>query len=327
MKRWNSLYEKIYSMENLLLADVNARKSKTNSKGVKIHDRNREKNIRNLYQILKNKIYKTSKYKVLDIFDSKPRKIFILPYFPDRITHHAIMQIIEPIFMSSFTKDTYSCIKERGIHGVVKELKLALQDEENTKFCLKLDIKKFYPSINHDVLKKLFRNKFKDLDLLNLLDEIVNSAPGNPIGNYSSQIFANFYLSYFDHWIKENKFVNYYFRYCDDVVILGSNKEELHKLLKEIVNYLDNNLMLTVKENHQIFPVGIRGIDFVGYVFFHTHILLRKTIKQNFARMIIKNKNEKSLASYKGWTDHCNSINLVRKLLNENKLENISLAA
>ena len=136
------------------------------------------------------------------------------------------MNILEPIWINIFTKDTYSCIKNRGIHKLVNNLKKVLKsDPEGTKYCLKLDIKKFYPSINHDILKEIIRYKIKDEELLQVLDEIIDSAEGVPIGNYLSQFFANLYLAYFDHWIKEVLKVKYYFRYCDDITILGSNKE------------------------------------------------------------------------------------------------------
>jgi hypothetical protein len=181
-----------------------------------------------------------------------------------------------------------------------------------------LDIKKFYPNVNHDILKALIRRKIKDQDLLWLLDEIINSSEGLPIGNYLSQYFANFYLSYFDHWIKEEKRVKYYFRYADDLVILSDNKPYLHGLLFEIKSYLSIHLKLTVKENYQVFPVEKRGIDFVGYVFRHSHIRLRKSIKKNFARMIARNKNNQSIASYNGWASHCDSKNLLKKLTHEN---------
>jgi RNA-directed DNA polymerase len=179
--------------------------------------------------------------------------------------------------------------------------------------CLKLDIKKFYPSVDHDVLKSLLHGKFKDADLLWLLGEIIDSAPGIPIGNYLSQYFANFYLTYFDHWIKEVKGVRCYFRYADDMVILSGDKESLHQLLLEISEYLQNNLRLQVKSNYQVFPTASRGLDFVGYVFFHTHILLRKSIKKNFARAIAAGRTE-CIPSYWGWAKHCNSSNLLKKL-------------
>ena len=315
MKQINNLYARICSIENLNMADSIARKGKAKQPGVVAHDKNREANIQQLHEILVNKVYRTSEYTTFTIFEPKERIIFRLPYFPDRILHHAVMNFLEPIFVSTFTADTYSCIKGKGIHAAAKAVNRALNDVENTRYCLKLDVKKFYPSVDHATLKQLLRRKIKDNDLLWLLDEIIDSTLGLPIGNYLSQYFANFYLTYFDHWIKEEKQVRYYFRYADDLVILSDSKPYLHGLLAEISEYLQDNLKLTVKGNYQVFPVEKRGIDFVGYVFYHTHTLLRKTIKQNFARMLKKNRNAKSIASYNGWAAHCNSKNLLKKLL------------
>lgn len=317
MKRIKNLYEKIYSIENIELADKIARKGKLKQPGVIMHDKNKNENIQKLHEMLKKGTYKTSDYTTFTIFEPKERLIFRLPYFPDRITHHAIMNVLEPVFVSTFTADTYSCIKKRGIHAAANAVKNALKNSESTKYCLKLDIVKFYPNIDHAILKQLIRRKIKDTDLLWLLDEIIDSTDGLPIGNYLSQYMANFYLTYFDHWIKEEKRVKYYFRDADDLVILADSKPYLHQLLSDIRIYLQDNLKLELKQNYQIFPVDARGIDFVGYVFRHTHIRLRKTIKKNFARMIAKNKNQQSIASYNGWISHCNGKHLKKKLLNE----------
>lgn len=317
MIRIGNIYKSIYSIENLQLADIIARKGKLKQKGVIDHDKNRDANILILHEMLKNKEYKTSKYVTFPIFEPKERIIYMLPYFPDRITHHAILNILEPLFVSTFTSDTYSCIKGRGIHAAAEGIKKALIDSSGTQFCLKMDVRKFYPSVDHDVLKQLIRRKIRDSDLLWLLDEIIDSTDGLPIGNYLSQYFANFYLTYFDHWIKEQKKVKYYFRYADDMVILSENKVYLHQILSDITNYLHDNLKLDVKDNYQVFPVDARGIDFVGYVFYHTHTRLRKSIKQNFARMLVRNRNVASVASYKGWAKHCDSKNLIKKLLDE----------
>lgn len=327
MKRIGNLYEKIIAKDNLILADKRARKGKKNSYGVRMHDKNREKNIENLHNLLKNKMYKTSEYHIFTITDPKERVIYQLPYFPDRIVHHAVMNILEPIWLKIFTKDTYSCIKGRGIHGVFRNLKNDLVDIAGTEYCLKLDIKKYYPSIDHDILKKIIRYKIKDNDLLKLLDEIIDSADGVPIGNYLSQYFANLYLAYFDHWIKEEKKVSYYYRYADDIVILSPSKKTLHELLSEIIKYLKTELNLIVKQNYQIFPVNIRGIDFVGYKFFHTHILLRKSIKKSFARSVASKKScdIKVQSAYYGWAKHCNSINLIKKLKSMNTFEDLNI--
>lgn len=316
MKRISNLYSKIYSIENLELADKKASKGKAKQPGVIDHERNRAANIERLHEMLKGKTYKTSAYTTFTIFEPKERLIFRLPYYPDRITHHAVMNVLESVFVDSFTADTYSCIKKRGIHAAANAVKRALNDVENTQYCLKLDIRKFYPSVDHAILKQLLRRKIKDNDLLWLLDEIIDSTEGLPIGNYLSQYLANYYLSYFDHWLKEEKRIRYYFRYADDIVILASNKPELHKILADIRAYLANRLNLEVKHNYQIFPTDSRGIDFVGYVFRHTHVRLRKSIKQDFARMLAKNPNAQSIASYNGWAVHCNSINLLNKLMN-----------
>lgn len=317
MKRINNLYEKICSIENLQLADTKARKGKTKQPGVIAHDKNKEANLLALREMLMNKTYQTSTYHIFKIYEPKEREIFRLPYFPDRIAHHAVMNVLEEIFVSMFTADTYSCIKERGIHGAAKAVKKALLDETGTRYCLKLDIKKFYPNVNHTILKNQLRRKFKDSDLLWLLDGIIDSAEGLPIGNYLSQYLANFYLTPFDHWLKETKRVKHYFRYADDIILLADTKEYLHRQLAEIRSYLERELKLTVKNNYQVFPVAARGIDFVGYRFYHTHILLRKSIKKNFARMLKNRNNPASVASYQGWTNHCNSKNLMNKLLHE----------
>ena len=320
MKRKSNLYQQICSIENLMLADQIARKGKLKQPGIIEHDLQRESNIRELHHALITKSYRTSDYTTFTIFEPKERLIFRLPYFPDRILHHAVMNILEPIFVATFTADTYSCIKQRGIHAAANAVKRALKDEPGTQYCLKLDIKKFYPSIDHDILKALIRRKFKDQDLLDLLDEIINSADGLPIGNYLSQYLANFYLTYFDHWIKETKKVRYYFRYADDLVILADSKPYLHELLAEIREYMSDYLKLTIKENYQVFPVDSRGIDFVGYVFYHSHTRLRKSIKKSFARAISKGSNSQSIASYAGWAKHCDSRNLIKKLLHEEVL-------
>lgn len=331
MKRIGNLYEKICSIENLRLADEKARKGKLRSYGVIEHDKNREANLLTLREALLNGTFKTSKYDVFTIYEPKEREIYRLPYFPDRILHHAIMNVLEPIWVSTFTADTYSCIKNRGIHAVANKVKQALrEDPEGTTFCLKIDIRKFYPSIKHDVLKTIVRRKLKDKRLLCLLDEIIDSADGVPIGNYLSQYFANLYLTYFDHWIKEQKRVKYYFRYADDIVILSSDKAALHSLLDEIRAYM-GNLQLEVKGNWQVFPVAARGIDFVGYVFFHTHTKMRKGIKKTFCRRLAKiNKRKRPLSEkdfkqaicpWWGWAKSCDSKHLIKKLSKTSKYE------
>lgn len=301
-------------MGNLRQALINARHGKEHQYGVKLFDRNPDTNLLLLHESLINKRYRTSSYTTKTVYEPKERLVYRLPFYPDRILHHAVMLQLEDTFVSTFTADTYSCIKNRGIHKAVDNVKKALRDVPGTQYCLKIDIRKFYPSIDHEVLKMLLRRKFKDKDLLDLLDEIIDSAPGLPIGNYLSQYFANFYLAYFDHWMKEVKQVRYYFRYADDIVILGESKTELHSLLWEMNDYLRDKLKLQIKDNYQVFPVEARGIDFLGFVLRHKYVRMRKSIKQNFARAA-KKGNVCSISSYKGWALPANTKHLLKKLL------------
>lgn len=323
MKRYNNLFDKIVSLDNLYEADKKARRQKSHRPEVMLFDKNKDKLLLDLQRKLINGEYETSEYYVFKIYEPKEREIFKLPYYPDRIVHHAIMNIMEPIWVSAFIKGTYSCIRKRGIHKALRDVKFALKDEINTQYCLKLDIRKFYPSIDHDILKTIIRKKIKDKRLLSLLDEIIESAQGVPIGNYLSQFFANLYLTYLDHWIKEQKKVRYYFRYADDIVILGGDKQQLRDLFYDIQDYLNNKLKLNFKDNWQIFKVDSRGIDFVGYRVFHTHTLLRKRIKKRFCKKINKlNKKQnldkdtykQKICSYIGQIKYCNGRNLLNKM-------------
>lgn len=314
MKRHTNLFQQICSLENLQLADALAQKGKAKQHGVIKHNRNRAENIERLQKELMNGEFRTSAYTTFTILEPKQREIFRLPYYPDRVVQHAIMNVLEPMFVACFTADAYSCIKGRGIHSALAKMNRTMRDEPATRYCLKLDIQKFYPSVDHEILKALLRRKFKDADLLQLLDEIIDSAPGLPIGNYLSQYLANFYLTYFDHWLKEVKDVRYYFRYADDIVVLSGSKNELHQLLADIKNYLSAELRLTVKDNYQVFPVAARGIDFLGYRFYHTHVLLRKRIKRNLCREAVGRKRAASLAALTGWASHCDSKHLLKTL-------------
>ncbi len=224
------------------------------------------------------------------------------------------MNVLEPIFVPTFTADTYSCIKGKGVHAALKAVRRALTDKEGTRYCLKLDVKKFYPSIDHQTLKDQLRRKFKDNDLLWLLGNIIDSAPGLPIGNYLSQYFANFFLSPLDHFVKEILRVRDYFRYSDDIVSFSGNKPYLHQLLSDIREFL-LELKLFVKSNYQIFLMKARGLDFLGYHSFHTHTLLRKSIKQSFAREVAGSNNRASVASYMGWAKHADCKHLIKKLI------------
>ena len=329
MKRYGNLWGKITSMENLKEAHKNARKDKAFYVDVRMVDKNPEFYLGKIQRMLLNKSYYVSKYTVSILHDKgKDRELRKVPYFPDRIIQWALMLQLEPIFMQVFTVNTCASIKGRGIHKASKLLDKYMKDREGTKYCFKMDVKKFYPSINHRVLKKILRKKIKDKDVLNLLDKIVDSTEGEtgiPIGSYLSQYLANYYLSYLDHYIKEKLGVKYYVRYMDDIVVFASTKGELHKIRNEIKNYLENNLLLTIKGNWQVFPTEVRGVDFVGFRHFFGYKLLRKSTCKKFKRkmVVIRKKMDAgklinysewcSANSYNGWLKWCDSYRLREK--------------
>jgi hypothetical protein len=332
MKRFGNLYEKIYDMDNLRLAHKNARKNKGWYKEVLMVNSNPDYYLGLLQESLINKTYKTSEYEIFIKKDSgKEREIYKLPYFPDRICQWAIMQVIEPILIRNLTLDTYSAIPKRGIHFGLKRVQHDMQtDVKGCQYCLKLDARKYYPSIDHDILKAKYARVFKDKDLLWLLYEILDSTDGNvgvPIGNYLSQYSGNFYFSSFDHWIKEEKHVKHYHRYMDDIVIFAETKRELHQLKKEVDEYFQTKLHLTIKDNWQIFPTYVRGVDFLGYRFFLNFTLLRKRtcqqMKKKLTKIMTKVASGKMMNysewccinSYNGWAKHCDSFRLKSKYL------------
>ena len=350
MKRVGNLYEKIYDIENLKKAHKNAKKGKGWYKEVKMVDENLDEYLLKIQEMLKNHTYKTSEYKIFYKREgSKIRKIYKLPYYPDRIVQWAIIQVIEPYLIRHFIDDTYSAIPGRGMHKGLERLRKALYtDPDNCQYCLKLDLRHYYQSINHDILKRKYRRLFKDEDLLRALDEIIDSVntadeddlveiyvilleedidpeTGEPIGNYLSQYSGNYYLSDFDHWIKEVKHVKTYYRYMDDITILGRTKEELWELFYDIQDYLKDNLKLRIKDNYQIFPTYVRGIDFLGYRNFRDYALLRKSTCKNMKIKLVAIKGKVdagmemnysewcSVNSYWGHLKHCDSKRLYNK--------------
>lgn len=322
MKRFGNLFERICSYENLEQAFYAASNGKQKRPEVQEFASKLEVNLRQIQQELTAHTYHTSNYDVFIKYEPKKRVIYKLP-FRDRIVHWAIMLVIQPIWVKNFTRDVYACVKGRGIHPCLKQLRQDLRDDpEGTAYCLKLDVRKFYPSINHEIMKQVVRSKIKDPELLWLLDEIIGSADGVPIGNYLSQFFANLYLSELDHIIKEEFKVRYYYRYADDIVLLAPDKESLSGHLIFINHYLNTERAIDIKRNYQIFPVASRGIDFVGYVTYHDHCLARKRNKQNLCRGVAALRKRGlsdddirlKMASNLGFMQHCNSINLINKI-------------
>lgn len=336
MKRYGNLYTKIWDMDNIREAHKNAQRGKKHYREVQMINANPEEYLLRIQAMLRDKTFRNSEYEVFTKTDSgKEREIYKLPYFPDRIIHHCVMQVLEPIWMRTFISDTYSSLRRRGIHKGVRRMKEALRDRENTQYCLKFDIRKFYPSIDHDILKSVIRRKIKDPDVLWLLDEVIDStSSGVPIGNYLSQYFGNLYLAYFDHWMKEVCQCRYYFRYCDDIVVLHGDKQFLHTLFGEVRKYLPENLRLSIKPNYQVFSVNARGVDFLGYWFFHDYTLLRKSIARRFKAKVLRIQRQwrslrpsqviNGVMSYWGWIRHGNCLNLARSRIDNTVREIIA---
>lgn len=330
MKRYGNLYAQICDINNLRLAAQNAASGKRRRSEVTAFFARLEENLEQLHRELTEKRYKTSPYDVFVKFEGKRREIYKLP-FRDRVVHWAIMQVLEPIWTPQFTADTHACIKGRGMHSLLRKLREDLRnDPEGTAYCLKLDIRKFYPSIDHEKMKAVVRRKIKDPEVLWLLDGIIESAPGVPIGNYISQYFANLYLSELDHLLKEVARVRYYYRYADDMVLLAGDKPTLHGWLVLINDWLNVERHVDLKGNYQVFPVESRGIDFVGYVTFYTHCLARKKNKQGLCRELAKLRKagvpEAEImlltASRAGFMLHCDSKHLF-KVLNMKKFSDL----
>lgn len=352
MKRIGNLYEKIISLENLQLAESKARKGKLKTRGVHYFDSHQpEKLLQDLHETLKNHQYHTSHYKVFTIHTPKERLIYKLPYYPDRIVHHAIMNILEPIWVSVFPYNTYSCIPGRGIEGARKQV-IKIISDRSYRYCLKVDIRKFYPSVQHEVIKSIYRKKIKCPETLALLDEIVDSVNGCPdplnlkqtcqgrsipIGNYLSQYLANLTLAYTLHKINKQFPQVKGVVYADDGCYFAKNKEILHQLLEFIKQEL-TQLGLELKPNYQIFPIAQskfypkknmgdkhgRGVDFLGYVFFTKHTNLRKSIKYNLRRKIRQLPDDlnstqfkKEICSWLGWAKHSDSKHLLKNIVPE----------
>jgi len=327
MKRYGNLFNQIVDINNLLLAHSNARKNKTFYEEVKIIDRNPKYYCERIQKMLNEKTYLVSKYETFEKIDKNKRRLISkLPYYPDRIIQWAILQIIGPIFERMFIYDTYSSIPNKGIHFGLQRVKKALQDEYNTRYCLKIDIRHYYPSIDHEILKSKLQKKFKDKDLIWILNLIIDSYDdGIPIGNYLSQYFANYYLTDFDRHCKQTLYLKHIYRYMDDVVILHKNKKYLHWLKNHFDYYFKKNLKINIKSNWQVFPTNVRGIDFLGYRIFKDYTLLRTSTKRRMKHKMkniksherISYKDNCSIQSYKGWLKHCDSYRLYQKYIKD----------
>src|SRR5574344_421269 len=326
-KTIRNLYDKKLTFENLLKANDRAKKNKTNKYEVLYFNYNLEKNITNIFKQLHNTTYKIGKYYTFIIYEPKERIIKSLPYKDRLVQQRYIEEFIKPYIVPRLINDTYSCIKDRGTHKAVYKLQyyMRLMNKTNPNYyVLRCDIHKFFYSINKDILFDIMKKYINDKKLLFLTHMFIydnESIIGIPIGNYTSQYYANIYLNELDKYIKYDLNIKYYIRYMDDFILLLNTKEECKIVKNNINDYIINNLKLTLNPKSNYYPNKL-GIDFCGYRIFNTHILLRKRsikkIKQ-IINMWHRNKTDIKQVhdSYTSWlahAKHASSYNLLNKI-------------
>jgi RNA-directed DNA polymerase len=332
------IFNYIISIENLFIAWQEFKKGKTKKNDVQEFVFNLEDNLFKLHEELKNKLYQHSNYTAFNISDPKPRKIHKATV-RDRILHHAIFRILYPIFDKVFIFDSYSCRLNKGTHKAVNRLelfcqKLSRNNRENI-YALKCDIKKFFASVDQKILLNLIKNKIQNENAIWLIEEIIKSFSsgvnnkGIPLGNVTSQLFANVYLNELDQFIKHELKIKYYLRYCDDFIILGENEKDLRNLIKPINNFLKDKLKLILHPDKIVLRKYSQGIDFLGYVVLPQHRVLRTKTKRRMLKKLARKQKDlesniiseesynQSLQSYLGVLGHCNGWKIVQKLLYE----------
>lgn len=299
MKIYKDIYWSIISPANLFRAWELFKSDKRNKPDVAEFERDLEQNIFKLYRDLKEKSYKHGGYEGFWIRDPKMRRIHKATV-RDRVLHHAIFSVINPIFEPTFIPASFSCRIGKGTHKGVEAVAAMLNQvsRNNTKPCyaLKCDVRKFFDSVDHGTLLDMLCERIKDPDAVWLLREIVESyatahinlfeSRGIPIGNLTSQVFANIYMNEFDQFIKHKLKVRHYARYTDDFVMVANDPDYLRGLLEPIQEFLTQNLRLELHPRKIILRPYNQGIDFLGYVIFPGHILLRnKTRNRMFRKM------------------------------------------
>ena len=340
MKTVKNIYHYVYDLGNLKLAIENAANDKKDRADVKRVLSDVDGYARLLQNLLINKEYKPAPYNEFVVNKNKPQKDRVVskPSFIDLIVQHAVMQVLIPVFSKGMY--IYSCgsVPGRGNLYAKKAVeKWVRKDRKNTKYCLKMDIAQFYPSVNLGMLKNTLRKHIADYNMLWLLDTIIDVKDnGIALGHYTSPWFANLLLQDLDHAIKERFGAKYYIRYMDDMVIFGPNKKKLHKLRQAISDFL-KPLGLCLKEDWQVFKYAVkvktrkggervsRVLDFCGYRFYRTHTLLRKTIAKRFRRQLNRIAKRmpvkptvyqsRRVMSYLSWTKHGDCYNYYQKNL------------
>ena len=340
MKTAKNIYHYVYDLGNLKLAITNASKGKTDRRDVQRVLSDVDGYARVLQNLLINKTYRPAPYREFEINKNSPQKTRKVnkPAFIDLIIQHAVIQVLEPIFTKGMY--IYSCgsVPGRGTLYAKKIVEKWLRkDKKNTKYCLKMDIEKFYPSVDLTMMKNTLRRHIADSNMLWLLDKIIDVKDrGLALGYYTSPWFANLLLQDLDHAIKEKFGAKYYIRYMDDMIVFGNNKKKLHKIRKEISEFL-KPYGLKLKGDWQVFKYAVavkrrdggerinRVLDFCGYRFYRGYTLLRKSIAKRLRRQlnrIFKRLPKKPTVyqcrrtmSYLGWTKHCNCYNYYQKNL------------
>lgn len=330
-KRHGQLFDRIVNMDNLRLAYRKARRGKSRMHNVQRFEQDVEGNLHRIRRLLVEGAFTTSSYQVKWITEPKPREIFVLPFAPDRIVQHALMNVVEPIWNGLFIRDSFACRKGYGPHAGSRR---AMEFVRRYRYCLKADIRKFYPSVDHSILLGIVRRKIKCQETLALLQDIICSCPGGknvPIGNYTSQWLGNLYLNELDQWIKHVHRVKGYLRYCDDFCLFSNDKGYLREMKDTIRVFLAERLRLSYS-HAEVFPVS-QGVDFLGYRHFKDHILVRKSTAKRMQRRlrhlpaalaqghITPDQFRGSVASAHGWLKHANARNLAVALQIDDLME------
>ncbi|WP_339137935.1 MAG: RNA-directed DNA polymerase [Candidatus Electrothrix sp. GW3-4] len=286
MKRLNNLYPQITDPDNLRLAFCKAARGKQDRAEAVRFRADFERNIQKLHRQLLLEEPDIGHYRFFTVCDPKPRRICAAS-FPERVLHHAIMNVCEPALNAYHIYDTYACLPGRGQY---KALDRAVKFSGSSSWYLQLDIRHYFDSIDHRIMLDLLKRRFKDKQLLNLFAQLLDSfhsrpGKGLPIGNLISQHLANYYLGIFDHWIKEERRYKKYLRYMDDFVLFGQSKEKLRQELCRIEEYLERTLQLQLRQPIKLNRCRL-GVTFLGYRVFPSGLRLSAQSKKRFIRKL-----------------------------------------
>lgn len=326
-------FKDIISLDNLLAAWQEFLRDKRGRVDVQYFNRNLMDNILLLHEGLANHTYKPGPYQSFFISDPKPRHIHKASV-RDRLVHHALYRVLYPFFDRTFISDSFSCRLDKGTHKALERFEVFTRQvsRNNTKTCwvLQCDIRKFFASINHKVLLEIVSQYIPDKDILSLLSVVVESfhtvpEAGLPLGNLTSQLLVNIYMNKFDQFIKHQLKVKYYLRYADDFVILSRDREYLIALLQKIDVFLRNNLHLFLHPQKIQLRTVASGIDFLGWVHFFDHRVLRTTTRRRMMRKIQKHTTPEMTQSYLGLLGYGDTYQLKKELLNEYWLWNTTI--